>query len=476
MWDENERAFDASEKQGDTSPCAENRIIRRRQNVSVKAGKDDPDRLTDSMVKALPAPAKGNKINYDSEVKGFGVRVTSSGAKSFILNYRAAGRERRITIGSCSDWKTGPAREAAKALKRRIDVGEDPMADRHAERAAPTMNALADRFEQEHLTKKRAATQTDYKSILRLYVRPELGTTRVADLRHSDIERLHNRISKTAPYRANRTVAVLSKMLSLAVKWEYRTDNPARGIERAPEEKRERYLSPAEIERLAGVLLTHKERTTANAIRLLLLTGARRGETLGARWSEFDLQEGVWVKPSAHTKTAKLHRVPLSAPALLLLSEMKAEAERHLAAENTELAKKKKPLKQLEFVFPGLDGQPLKEPKRAWLSICRQAGLALQVPKLDAKGKPLTDKEGQPVMVWQPTVRLHDLRHTYASILASAGLSLPIIGRLLGHTQAATTQRYAHLMDDPLRAATERVGALVSGHRSSPVPSSGPHD
>jgi integrase len=408
--------------------------------------------LDKDVVDDLEPPADGNRITYDTEVKGFGVRVTSAGAKAFILNYRAGGRERRFTIGSYPDWKVKAARDEAKALKRRIDRGEDPMGDRHAERAAPTMDDLADRFVDEHLAKRRPATQTDYKSILALYVRPQLGKVKVADVRHADIERLHRTVAKTAPYRANRTVAVLSKMMSLAVKWEMRTDNPARGIERAPEEKRERFLTPAEIARLAEALAAHKERTTANAIRLLLLTGARRGEMLGARWSEFDLAAGVWVKPSAHTKTKKEHRVPLSAPALALLTAMRAEADIE-----------KKRGHDPEFVFTSADGKPLVEPKRAWLSVCRAAGLAVQVEKNDAKGKPVKGADGKPAMVWQSTVRIHDLRHTYASILASSGLSLPIIGALLGHTQAATTQRYAHLMDDPLRAATERVGAVVTG-------------
>jgi integrase len=110
-----------------------------------------------------------------------------------------------------------------------------------------------------------------------------------------------------------------------------------------------------------------------------------------------------------------------------------------------------------------LDGKPLQDIKKVWAAVCREAGLAVQVPKLDAKGKPVMSATGDPVMIWQSTARIHDLRHSYASILASAGLSLPIIGSLLGHTQAATTQRYAHLMDDPLRAATERVGAVVTG-------------
>ena len=205
--------------------------------------------LDDKVVGGLPAPATGNKITYDSEVKGFGVRVTAAGAKSFILNYRSGGRERRITIGSHPEWKVAGtkakpgARDHAKALKRRIDLGEDPMGERHEDRAAATMDTLADRFVKEHLSKRRETTQADYKGILRLYIHPHLGKIKVADLRHDDIERLHATVAKTAPYRANRCAAVLSKMLNLAVKWEMRTDNPARGIERAPEVKRERYLS-----------------------------------------------------------------------------------------------------------------------------------------------------------------------------------------------------------------------------------------
>lgn len=284
--------------------------------------------LTDTEVKALPAPAEGNRITYDKDVKGFGVRVTSAGAKAFILNYRARGRERRITIGSFPEWKTSAARKQAEVMKRHIDVGADPMVDRHADRAAPTIDSLADRFVAEHLTKRRDTTKAEYKSILKLYIRPQLGKIKVADLRHADVEKLHATVAKRAPYRANRAVAVLSKMLSLAIKWEMRTDNPAKGIERAPEHKRERYLSPAEIARLGDALREVKEKASANALRLLLLTGARKGEVLRARWTEIDLEAGVWVKPSAHTKTKKDHRVPLSAPARLLLTEMRAEAEK----------------------------------------------------------------------------------------------------------------------------------------------------
>jgi integrase len=389
-----------------------------------------PVKLTDQEVRRRPAPppAAGgkptNRITYDTEVKGFGLRVTSAGARAFVVNYRVGGRERRITIGGFPDWSVQAAREEAKALKRRIDQGEDPMAERLEQRAAPTMNDLADRFEAEHLTKRSAATQRDYGSILRLHIRPELGRMKVADVRHADIDRLHRNIVRRAPYRANRTVAVLGKMLALAVRWEMRADNPARGIERAPEEKRERFLSPAEIGKLAAALTGHPERMSANAIRLLLLTGARRGEVLAARWSEFDLDTGVWTKPSAHTKQRQMHRVPLSAPATALLRELRQQADKEAGRGGDP-----------EFVCIGRDGKPLTDIKRTWAAVCKNAGIS--------------------------GVRIHDLRHTFASVLASGGASLPLIGALLGHTQAQTTHRYSHLLDDPLRVATERVGALV---------------
>jgi integrase len=230
-----------------------------------------------------------------------------------------------------------------------------------------------------------------------------------------------------------------------------RLDNPARGIERAPEHKRERFLSPLEIARLGQALADVREQSSADVIRLLLMTGARKSEVLKARWSEVDLQTGVWVKPSAHMKSNKSHRVPLSTPARVLLGEMREVADK-LAAKGGKV----------EFLFPGdTEDTPLSDIKKSWATVCQKAGLGKFVPRLDSAGKPINDDSGEPTMVWESDTRLHDLRHTYASILASGGLSLPVIGQLLGHTQAATTARYAHLMDDPLRAATERVGSAV---------------
>jgi integrase len=387
------------------------------------------ERLTDKAVRELEPPATGNRITYDGELKGFGVRITAAGAKSFILNYRIAGRERRLTIGAYPAWSVAAARKEAEGLIREIDRGIDPLGAREAERAAATVNELADRYLAEHAEPKKRTAKGDRQKI-DLHVRPRLGPRKVKDVTFAEIDRLHREISKTAPYMANRVAALLSKMMSLAIRWEMRTDNPCRGIERNPEERRYRYLGGEELRRLTAALAAHPRQAAANAIRLLLLTGARSGEVLAASWGQFDLEAGIWTKPSSHTKQKREHRVPLSAPARQLLAEMRAAAER---------ARKREPS---PFVFPTRSGDGhLTDLKRSWASLCKAA-------QLDG-------------------VRVHDLRHTYASVLASAGLSLPVIGALLGHTQPGTTARYSHLFDDPLRAATERVGAIVTGSSSS---------
>ena len=277
-------------------------------------------RITDQLVKGLEVPPKGNRIVYDTEIKGLGIRITAAGARAFVLNYRFGALERRLTIGSYPSWSVAAARDEAKALRRRIDRGEDPMGERHAARTAPTMGDLAQRYLEEHAPKKALASQLDDKIQIEQFILPRLGKLKVADVRYAHVDALH-RSMRDRPYRANRVVALLSKMFNLTVKWEWRTDNPARGIEKSNEERRERFLSQAEIGRLTEALGEHRNPVAANAIRLLMLTGARKGETLAATWDQFDLERGIWIKPSAHTKQKREHRVPLSAPALQLLSE-----------------------------------------------------------------------------------------------------------------------------------------------------------
>ena len=377
------------------------------------------EHITDGIARRILPPERGSRILYDQTVKGFGLRVTSKGAKSWIQNYRANGRERRLTIGRFPDFSATAARDRAKALKRRIADGADPMAERHAKRNAPTMNELWAQYELEHLPKKRPASQENDRWIMEKRIRPSLGKHKVESVTREELRSLHRRLSDDAPYMANRVLALLSKMFACGVDWGYRTENPVRGIARNPEAGRNRYLRSDELGRLSAALDQHADQQAANVVRLLLLTGARKGEVLSATWDQFDLLKGVWIKPGATTKQKTEHRVPLSAPACKLLVEL----QRHSNVGS--------------FLFPGkLPGQPRKELKRFWREVCRSAEI-----------------EG---------CRIHDLRHTYASILVSAGESLPIVGALLGHTQPGTTARYAHLFDDPLREANDRVAKFVS--------------
>jgi integrase len=230
---------------------------------------------------------------------------------------------------------------------------------------------------------------------------------------------MHNGLRST-PYMANRLLALLSKMFSLAIAWGWRATNPVKGIPRLHEDRRQRWLSGEELSRLWALLEQHSNRRSARAVMLLTLTGARRNEVLSATWDQFDLNRGVWTKPSHHTKTKRTEYVPLSNAALGLLSAMRAEAD-----------------PRSPYLFPGdAPNKPLSDIKKLWKSLCRTAGLQ--------------------------KLRLHDLRHSYASNLVSKGVSLHIVGKLLGHTQPQTTARYAHLDDAALRDATENFSARLS--------------
>jgi len=378
-------------------------------------------RLTDAIVRRLPTPERGKHITPDSEVVGFGARVTANGARSYVLRYTTrAGRERTYTIGDATVWRATDARTKARELRREVEDGGDPLGAIEEERAAPTITDLIERFRAEHLPRKRPGTARDYEGLLRLHIEPHFGQhTKVADVRFEDIDALHRKITKAgSPYSANRAVTVLSKMFALAVRWHMRETNPCRGVERNVEYHRRRYLSGDELIRLTRALARHSERQVADAIRLLLLTGARRGEVLGMRWE--DLQDGIWSKPPSSTKQKQHHQIPLSAPAQALLADIR---------------KRQRP--RTEFVFPGLGtSRHLVELKRSWRRIIKAAGIE--------------------------DLHVHDLRHSYASQLVSGGASLPLIGALLGHSNPNTTARYAHLFHDPLRAATEKVGAVIA--------------
>ena len=268
--------------------------------------------------------------------------------------------------------------------------------------------------------KKRLSVENDER-LLRLYVRPALGPRKVRGLTTADVARLHFDL-RIKPIQANRTLALLSKMLNLAERWQHRPphSNPCRGIERYPENKRKRYLTGAELARL-GEALAAAERDGAEhpsavlALRLLALTGCRRSEILTLRWQEVDMARRCLVLADSKTGAKE---VPIGAAALkVLASAQRAEGNPYVC-------------------WGAREGGHLVGLQRAWDRLRRAAGIG--------------------------DVRLHDIRHSFASVGAGAGLGLPVIGALLGHTQAATTQRYAHLQADPLKVAADRISGEIA--------------
>jgi integrase len=323
-------------------------------------------------------------------VRGLGVRITRAGARSWVLNFHIAGRERRLTIGSTLIWPVKLAREEGKRLRRLVDQGIDPLQQRQAERAAIDIGELLDEYLAAAKAKRSFRPE---RATVEKILRPRWGARKVGSITLDDVERLHQEISRrNGPIRANRVVACASAVFRLAIKRRYIPDNPCRGVERNAETKRARYLSLEELARLVAVLEAWPDPVPAAAIRLLLLTGCRRGELLRATWSEFDLAAGLWIKPVAHCKNKREHRVPLSPEAVAVIDTLPRYNSHNL-------------------LFPNGMKRPWSE-IRAWPAIRAAAGIE--------------------------DVHIHDLRHSAASMMVSAGNSLELIGGVLGHSQAST--------------------------------------
>jgi integrase len=407
-------------------------------------------KLTAAVVKGATAPT----IIWDTERKGLCLRVYGGGTRSFLFNYRIDGRERRITIGEYPTWSVEAARERAKELRIEVDQGRDPAGEKRARREAPTVQDLVDRYETEHLPRKREkGRELEYlKKLVEYRVNGErtmlaeiakrLGKhTRVVDVHGGDIREMHRGISEArGPVRANRVLAVCSKAFSLALvplagedlPWRNAVlGNPCKGIERNREEARERFFSEAELAAISDALAKYGEEArgpgiasapgAADCIRLITLTGCRPLEAMLARWEEFDKEPGYWIKPSAHTKQRKTHKLPLHPPAIELIERLRKRRKANAT-----------------WLFPGQRaGEPLRQLRSCWHWVRDRAGLGADA-------------------------RIYDLRHTFASVGARGGLSLLVVGKLLGHTQARTTQRYAHLADDLVRQGADKIGAAIA--------------
>jgi integrase len=401
----------------------------------LKMAQKHPLKLANRFVAALT----GDVMWWDNDPRatGFGIRSYAGGSKSFFIDYRLHGRHRRYTIGPYPRWSAEAARERAKELRRGIDQGQDPAGDKRSRRTAPTIKDLVDRYIADHLPGKTiiGPRVTDEKHML-AEIGDKLGKhTKVVEVHFGDIEDMHKKITASGRrIRANRVLAVCSKMFSLALlpragetlPWRNAAEgNPCRGVKKNQEEGRERYFSQAELTAISDALGKYQG-PAADCVRLLMLTGCRPAEAMKATWEEFDKEPGYWTKPSAHVKARRVHKLPLSPPAIELVDRLR---------------KKRKSL----YVFPGDGpGKHLVALHHIWRFVRKQAGL----------GK---------------DARLYDLRHSFASVGAGGGLSLPIIGRLLGHTQARTTQRYAHLADDPLREAATKITKIIIGKDKATV-------
>lgn len=374
-------------------------------------------KLNETFTKKAQVPDEGNKLYRDDELKGFCLRVTAAGHRSFVLNYSIDRRERRMTIGAYPAWSAAAAREEAKRLKRLIDQSVDPLEERNARKTAPKVTDLWDEYQRVHLPTLTDRSARDQRSMWEKYILPELHNQRVADLTCQHVDQLHALVTQTGrPTRANRVLEVFRKALNLAIRWGWIEKNPADGFRRNAETARERYLNSEEYQRVFDALDHMPNQKAANAIRLLVLTGARRGEVLNLEWADLDLERGIWNRPAAKSKDRKPKRITLSNEALLLLKVIRDQSEG-------------------SYLFPTSKGTPMPDLNRPWKWLKQETGLA--------------------------DLRIHDLRHSFASVLISSGETLETIGKLLGHSQHQTTLRYAHLMDDPMRRAANRFSESV---------------
>lgn len=405
-------------------------------------------KLGKRMVDSLSARPK-SYVAYDADLPGFGCRVTHTGAKSWIVEYRPRGGGRRVpkkrvTLGSTRSVTPDEARREAKDILARVRLGEDVAAEKASRRVAPTISELAGRYLAEEVRPtKKSSTAAMYEAHFRRYILPELGAKRAMDVTRSDLTTLHRKIGRNTQVTANRVLTLISGLLSWAVKVGQLPSHSRptkKGISKFREEGRERFLTPDELSRL-GVALREAETVgipwepdtgkltvkhaprpenrrvkipshITAAIRLLLFTGCRLREILHLEWSFVDVERGMLFLPDSKTGRKP---VVLSSVALAVLANIP---------------------KLSRYVIPGDDlSKHRHDINRPWRALITRANLA--------------------------GLRLHDLRHTFAATGAGSGLGLPVIAKLLGHRTLETTNRYAHLDFSPVKIAANRIATQL---------------
>jgi integrase len=400
-------------------------------------------KLTKTVVDDAAAEGGKDLWVWDAKTTGFGLRVRPNGRKVYVVEYRPGegGRsaaKRRFTIGPHgSPWTVETARAEARRVLSLVEQGKDPAAEKQADKKSETMSDLCQRFLDEHAAehKKASSAAADQRNI-RNHVLPLMGKLRVKDVSRIDVDRFKRAVAQGKTAReerseagalllrvqggqgaANRCLALVSKMLNLAERWGIRPDgsNPCRNVEKYRERKCERLLSAEELARLGDALSAYAGSPYATAaVKLLVFTGARLREVLGLRWEWIDFDRGEARLPDSKTGAKTLHLPP---PAMAVLAGLpRVDGNPYV-------------------IVGGVEGACLVNLEKPWRAIRAAAGL--------------------------DDVRLHDLRHAFASVAACSGMALPIIGKMLGHTQAQTTQRYAHLSADPIKAAAATVAGKI---------------
>ena len=397
-------------------------------------------KLTKKSIDAFEATGKLEYL-WDAEVKGFGVVITPAGSKSFILNYRNQdNRSRRKTIGKYGNLTVEQARDIARDLTYRIAKGEDPVQQDDWQRNQPTFAEVAQRFLDDHSSiRSRPATHASNIQILAHMVLPHFGKMKIRSIEPKDI---YDYLAKNRhrPIGANRSLAAMSSIMSKAELWGYRdrNSNPCFGVERFPENRRERFLSEQEFASLESAMQRAERNLTESPhvlamFRIMMHTGCRPGEARHLKWDYVDFTNRVIRLPKEATKEKRpktLFITPYIEGVLKNIRRMEGNPYVVVSERN--------------------DGKPIMDVKKPWDRIKKAAGITTEL-------------------------HLHDLRHSHASMANALGYSLPMIGALLGHTQAQTTLRYAHLATDHLRQAAEDISNRIANvaKTTSPMP---PHD
>lgn len=340
---------------------------------------------------------------FDDKLTGFIMEVRSSGAVTFYVRYRdARNRQREVRLGKLGDITVEQARRKAQELRAEASLGGDPAGDRDRLRAVPT---FAQFVEERYLpfAKERLRSYADQVGFYRLRLKALWGSRPLDEVRPQDVAALQDRLRNAGLANAtvNRYVAFVRRVFNLALRWEaYQGRNPAQHAEMRREHNRERFLTETELRALFKALRSEPNKSAAHALAFLAATGARRGEALGAKWEHIDYDRRLWTVPVS--KSGRRRHIPLSNAALNILEWQRPRATG-------------------TYIFPGSDpDKALADPSKAWRRAKKMAGL---------------DKD----------LRIHDLRHTFASTLVSKGRSLHEVGTLLGHSQTNMTTRYAHL-------------------------------